>query len=334
MVDSTKKTCFVISPIGEPGSETRERSDQILNYIIRPAVEGLGYETTRADEMERPGIITRQVITSVFEADLCIADLTERNPNVFYELAVRHVVRKPFIQLIQDDEEIPFDVYNTRTIQVNHHNLATADEARRQIAAQINSIEQNSEDVENPISVSVDLQRMRQSEVPEERSLAELLSAVTDVRSTLASLAELVVTNSSSRDFHAIEERLFSKMDELTVATRAIGTPRSRGGVNQRRIIAIANEIEGPPAFLTMLSIFRDEAPWIYEVGMEAYKQVVSDEFPAARATLRQLADLVESTAKYLPQPLSSIAVELPSRLSRFIPGLNLRARDVDDLPF
>ena len=58
----TKKKCFVISPIGEEGSEMRERSNKVLEHIIKPPVEECGYECMRADEIAEPGIITSQII--------------------------------------------------------------------------------------------------------------------------------------------------------------------------------------------------------------------------------------------------------------------------------
>ena len=96
-----EKTCFVISPIGEPDSDTRKRADQILKHVVKPAVGECGYTAVRADEIDKPGIITSQVIQRVVTDPLVIADLTERNPNVFYELAIRHALRKPLVQLIK-----------------------------------------------------------------------------------------------------------------------------------------------------------------------------------------------------------------------------------------
>ena len=84
MTDEGNKMCFVIAPIGEPDSDTRKRSDQILRHIVRPAVESKGYTAVRADEISEPGIITSQVIQHVVDDPLVVADLTERNPNVFY----------------------------------------------------------------------------------------------------------------------------------------------------------------------------------------------------------------------------------------------------------
>lgn len=94
MGEGSGKTCFVIAPIGEPGSETRRRSDQILNHVIKPVAKQAGYAAVRADEEGEPGLITHQVIQHLLDDPLVIADLTGRNPNVFYELAIRHAINK------------------------------------------------------------------------------------------------------------------------------------------------------------------------------------------------------------------------------------------------
>lgn len=177
-----EKLCFVISPIGEPDSETRKRSDQVLKHVIRPAAISCGYKAVRADEIDKPGMITSQVIQHVVNDALVVADLTERNPNVFYELAIRHALRRPLVQIIRKGEGIPFDVAGTRTIYVDHKDLDSVEAAKNEIIEQIKALEKDSSDIETPISVSLDLQLLRQSEKPEERSLADLVAAVVDLR--------------------------------------------------------------------------------------------------------------------------------------------------------
>lgn len=180
------KICFVIAPIGEDGSETRKRSDQILKHVIKPAAASCGYDAIRADEISEPGLITSQVIQHIVDAPLVIADLTDRNPNVFYELAIRHAIKKPLVQIIKKGEAIPFDVAGMRTIPVDHHDLDSVEEARNEIEAQIKAVEQKPpEEIETPISVSLELQQLRQSENPEQRSLADLLSVVSELRSEI-----------------------------------------------------------------------------------------------------------------------------------------------------
>ena len=60
-----RKICFIIAPIGEDESEPRKRSDQILKYVIEPPVSACGYKAVRADKIDKPGIITSQVIQHV-----------------------------------------------------------------------------------------------------------------------------------------------------------------------------------------------------------------------------------------------------------------------------
>ncbi len=181
----TKKACFVIAPIGDAESDTRKRSDQILKHVISPAVDTCGYKAVRADQISEPGMITSQVIQKIVDDPLVIADLTERNPNVFYELAIRHAIKKPLVQLIKKGEQIPFDVAGTRTIHVDHHDLDSVESAKTEIIAQIKSLEADSTTLETPISVSLDLQMLRQSDNPEQRSLADVLSVITELRSSV-----------------------------------------------------------------------------------------------------------------------------------------------------
>lgn len=85
-----KKQCFVISPIGKPGSSIRSRADKVLDQIIRPSMNQCGYTAVRADEIERSGLINSQIVRHTMEDPLVVADLTGGNPNVSYELAIRH----------------------------------------------------------------------------------------------------------------------------------------------------------------------------------------------------------------------------------------------------
>jgi len=110
------QSCFVISPIGESGSEQRRHADQLFNHIILPVMEELGIQPERADHIYVPGSIPEQILTQLIEADIVIADLSKANPNVFYELAIRHVTRKPCIHLIDNADRPPFDVNHLRVI--------------------------------------------------------------------------------------------------------------------------------------------------------------------------------------------------------------------------
>lgn len=183
-----EETCFVISPIGEPDSETRERADRLFEYVIKPPVEEYGYEPVRADHIAEPGIITSQVIEHVVDSPIVLADLSGSNANVFYELAVRHSIQKPIIQLIDRSQNIPFDVAGTRTIQIDLTDIESAELAKSEIREQIENIEGNNPTVDTPISVALDLQHMRQSADPDERSMADIMELLSELRSTMVSI--------------------------------------------------------------------------------------------------------------------------------------------------
>ena len=152
------------------------RSDQVLKHIVAPAAKECGYETIRADQISEPGIITSQVIQHVVDDPLVVADLTGRNPNVFYELAIRHAIRKPVVQIIDGSETIPFDVAPTRTVQFDHHDLDSSSKAREDITRQIRAVEKNPKDVDTPITVALELQKLRQSDNPLGRAMPRSLS--------------------------------------------------------------------------------------------------------------------------------------------------------------
>lgn len=210
------KVCFVIAPIGDPGTETRKRSDLVLKYVISPAVEQCGYTAFRSDHLSEPGLITSQVIQHIIDDPLVVADLTDRNPNVFYELAVRHALRKPLVQLIRKGDQIPFDVAGTRTIHVDHQDLDSVEEAKREIVKQV-EISTKAQIIETPISVAVELQILRQSDNPEQRSLGELVSAIADMKNDIASLQKYFNTPDLAMAKKFYEESLYKNEKSLAM---------------------------------------------------------------------------------------------------------------------
>ena len=180
MADNSEKICFVIAPIGEPGSDIRKRSDQVLEHIIRPAVESCGYKAVRADEIAEPGMIPTQIIRHVVDDPLVIADLTGQNANVFYELAIRHAVRKPLVQIINNVEDIPFDVGSMRTIGVDHRDLDSVEKAKSEIKKQIQFFEESSSSLETPISVALEGRSIDEIRTRDQGRLEEEIKKIRD----------------------------------------------------------------------------------------------------------------------------------------------------------
>jgi hypothetical protein len=143
--------CFIICPIGKPDSETRERADIVLKTLLEPAVSELGLEAVRADHIELPGLITKHVIDYLYEAPLVIADLTDANPNVFYELGIRHALGKPAIHIIDANGSLPFDLQGMRTIIFDYKSLQSIEAAKKEVLRQAKLIISGS--IEHSLSV-------------------------------------------------------------------------------------------------------------------------------------------------------------------------------------
>jgi hypothetical protein len=134
-------SCFVISPIGGDGTDVRKRSDRLFKFIIAPAATDAGFsQVLRADHLDHPGSITHQVLQHLREIDVVVADLSDQNANVFYELAVRHLLGKPTIQLLVQGQILPFDVAQIRTITYDLTNLESVDSCRTSLAAQLRAL--------------------------------------------------------------------------------------------------------------------------------------------------------------------------------------------------
>jgi hypothetical protein len=111
-----RRRCFVISPIGPEGSETREHADNVYEYIIKPAMDGCGVEVFRSDHLREPGRISEQMFREILTDDFCVALLTGNNPNVYYELAVAQAAARPVIILLEKGNTLPFDISDLRCV--------------------------------------------------------------------------------------------------------------------------------------------------------------------------------------------------------------------------
>jgi hypothetical protein len=102
-------TCFVMMPFSD-------WNDRYYKEIFAPAIKDAGYEPVRADELFATGSVVEQIWEQIRKAKVLIAELTGKNPNVFYELGLAHAQRKPVVFTSGAIDDVPFDLRHLRMI--------------------------------------------------------------------------------------------------------------------------------------------------------------------------------------------------------------------------
>ena len=135
------KKCFVVSPIGEEGSATRINADRLFKHIIKPVCEACSFEPIRVDKLNDANSITRTIIEYLEKSELVIADITELNPNVFYEMGYRARTQRPLIHLRRKGENLPFDITTIRTLEYDLTDLDSVEEVKDRLSQTIESFD-------------------------------------------------------------------------------------------------------------------------------------------------------------------------------------------------
>lgn len=125
--------CFVISPFGMP-------FDEYYREIIIPSAKSVGLDVVRADEVYGVRPIMEDIVTGIIEADVIIAEVTRRNPNVNYELGMAHALGKSVVIISQSAEDIPFDYKHVRAILYDTNSSTWAKQLKKNISATLRSV--------------------------------------------------------------------------------------------------------------------------------------------------------------------------------------------------
>lgn len=200
---------FVIGPIGDrddpDGSVRRiifEEAIQVLEQVIEPACNALGLDVLRADQITRTGEIPEQIFRQIRDSHIVIADLTGANPNVMYELGLRHTTGKLTIQ-IGERERLPFDISAIRTIMFRRTEGGLVDARRLLIQALANGLQSGGD----PVAATRVWFEENQSEIepvvdPEEDVTGEteelgFLEKITNTEEGIAALGQSLTTATS-----------------------------------------------------------------------------------------------------------------------------------------
>lgn len=145
------KKCFIITPIGNENSDVFRKAKGVIESSIKPVLGKYGFDDVKpAYEINTSGLINTQIINRIIEDDLVIVNLTGNNPNVMYELCLRHVVAKPIIHICERGTNLPFDIKDNRTIFYENDMLGV-EELKLQLSNFVDEIHWDEDYLDNPI---------------------------------------------------------------------------------------------------------------------------------------------------------------------------------------
>lgn len=190
--EERQKRCFFITPIGGEKSPARQHADWVFYHAIQPVFESKGYQSTRADLIRDPFMINDSVFEAITEADICVADLTLLNANVFYELGIRHAIEKPVIHIAQFDTVLPFDNAGYRTILFDRHEYQSMQVLKEELGRHIEAIEKPEFILSNPLTQYRGRERLAESADSRDQILQSLQGEVESLRRSIAGLKQPV----------------------------------------------------------------------------------------------------------------------------------------------
>lgn len=152
----TKGECFVMMPFKSP-------FDLYYEGIFKPAIKATELEPIRADDLFRPSVIVSDLWDMIQRAKVLLAELTTKNPNVFYELGLAHAIGKPVILVSETMDDVPFDLQQLRVILYDKDDPMWGEKLGKNITASIN------ETLDSPIQAVPSIFRKKvKSQAPEQ----------------------------------------------------------------------------------------------------------------------------------------------------------------------
>ena len=154
-----KKLCFVIMPFSATKTCTKEKWTEIFKNLHKAAITGsrFGYNCERSEI--RTGAFIKDILMQLNQADVVLADLTDMNPNVFYELGVRHTLRNRTILVAQTIDDVPSDLKQYGIITYNTTPEGVT-EYKKKISKTLKDIRNNPDRPDNPVSDFLNLKTL------------------------------------------------------------------------------------------------------------------------------------------------------------------------------
>ncbi|HEY6169451.1 MAG TPA: hypothetical protein VI454_15525 [Verrucomicrobiae bacterium] len=167
-------TCFVLMPFGS-------WYDRYYSEIYVPAIKDAGFEPVRADGLFSTGSVMEQIWEQIRKAKVLLADLTGKNPNVFYELGLSHARRKPVVFVSGDLEDVPFDLRHLRVVIYEVREPKWDEKLRKHITAYLKNAKTDpAKSIPQPFRDSEQEEQTLEAEEPEQATARPSTPAVVE----------------------------------------------------------------------------------------------------------------------------------------------------------
>jgi hypothetical protein len=184
-MDNGKK-CFVIMPFSRTYKLTKEQWTEIFEHTIKPAVEesGCNYKCARY-ELRRANI-TKDILDELNKAHVVIADLTGSNPNVLWELGIRHVLSKRTILIAQDKRFLPSDLKDYPITTYKYQQIPKeVTEFRQEIKDKLVDIDSNPDKLDSPVADFLQLKNIDILDYEKSANLKKMSALISEMSRNL-----------------------------------------------------------------------------------------------------------------------------------------------------
>lgn len=190
LTTTKKEICFVIMPF-------HGWFNDYYDKIYCPAIRNAGLEPHRADDLYAPNNVVSDIWKYTQNAQIILADLTGKNPNVFYELGLAHAITKPAILITESEEDIPFDLRAIRIIKYDKNQHDWGKKLESSITKALKEVQKNP-------SASIPVQFLKAEKQNEHLSLTHTDKTLIEVKQELELL---------KKEFQSVPRRNFSHDD-------------------------------------------------------------------------------------------------------------------------
>ena len=187
---TSKPICFVIMPISDTHGYDNGHFGRVYEHVLKPAIIQAGFNAVRADDANKTDYIVLGIIQRIVESEMVLCDFSARNPNVMYELGIRHAFNKPVVLVKDNITDKVFDISGLR--HTEYDKSLRIDSVQKDIDQICNFIKKTAEADSGDVNSVIQLAGIKSAEAPIGREVTTdtkiILSAISSLEQRLDSI--------------------------------------------------------------------------------------------------------------------------------------------------